>query len=103
MVVAPSRRETFSNIPLEVALWAREQGPVSVTSTAGGFMDQIEPGVTGFWLDIESRPAMTETLREVLDLSPQAHAAIRWQAYQRVVKGYDFTRNFPVTLNTFWG
>lgn len=103
MVVAPSRRETFSNIPLEVALWAREQGPVSVTSTAGGFMDQIEPGVTGFLLDIESRPAMTETLREVLDLSPQAHAAIRWQAYQRVVQGYDFTRNFPVTLNTFWG
>ncbi len=103
MVVAPSRRETFSNIPLEVALWAWEQGPVSVTSTAGGFMDQIKPGVTGFLLDIESRSAMTKTLREVLDLSPQVHAAIRWQAYQRVVQAYDFTRNFPVTLNAFWG
>ncbi len=103
MVVAPSRRETFSNIPLEVALWAREQGPVSVTSTAGGFIDQIEPGVTGFLLDIESRAAMTETLRKVLDLSPKAHAAIRRQAYQRVVHAYDFTRNFPVTLDAFWG
>ena len=103
MVVAPSRRETFSNIPLEVALWARAQGPVSVTSMAGGFMDQIEPGVTGFLFDIESRAAMTETLREVLDLSPQAHAAIRRRAYQRVVQKYDFTRNFPATFNTFWG
>ena len=103
MVVAPSRRETFSNIPLEVALWARQQGPVSVTSTAGGFIDQIEPGMTGFLLDIDSRPAMTETLREVLQLSPDAHAEIRRRAYQRVAQAYDFTRNFPLTLNAFWG
>ncbi len=102
MVVAPSRRETFSNIPLEVALWARAHGPVSVTSTAGGFMDQIEPGVTGFRLDIESCRAMTEAFLEVLNLSPQTHAAIREQAYQRVVRAYDFARNFPATLSTFW-
>lgn len=102
MVVAPSQRETFSNIPLEVALWAKAHGPVSVTSTAGGFIDQIEPGVTGFLLDIESRPAMTETLREVLKLSPQAHAAVRERAYQHVVQAYDFARNFPAALSTFW-
>ncbi len=102
MVVAPSQRETFSNIPLEVTLWAKAHGPISVTSTAGGFIDQIEPGVTGFLLDIESRPAMTETLREVLKLSPQAHAAVRERAYQHVVQAYDFARNFPATLSTFW-
>ena len=57
IVVVPSRQETFSNIPLEVALWAREKGPVMVASTAGGFVDQIEPGTTGFLVDISSRQA----------------------------------------------
>lgn len=102
MVVVPSRHETFSNIPLEVALWAREHGPVVVTSTAGGFIDQIEPGVTGFVVDIAACQEMAQTLRQVLDLPHGAHAAIRRQAYQRVVGAYDFARNFPDTLRWFW-
>jgi glycosyltransferase involved in cell wall biosynthesis len=102
MVVVPSRQEPFSNIPLEVALWARENGPVVVTSTAGGFVDQIEAGVTGFFVDISSRQDMTRTMRQVLDLSPEAHAAIRQQAYQRVIRAFDFAQNFPVTLRWFW-
>jgi glycosyltransferase involved in cell wall biosynthesis len=102
MVAVPSRHETFSNIPLEVALWARDHGPVTVTSTAGGFADQIEPGRTGFFVDLTSVAAMTQTLHQVLDLSPHAHAAIRRQAYQRVVQAYDFARNFPETLRWFW-
>jgi glycosyltransferase involved in cell wall biosynthesis len=102
MVVVPSRHETFSNIPLEVALWARDHGPVTVTSTAGGFADQIEPGITGFCVDIASESAMTQTLQRVLDLSPHAHAEMRRQAYQRVVQAYDFTHHFPETLRWFW-
>jgi D-inositol-3-phosphate glycosyltransferase len=102
MVVVPSRHETFSNIPLEVALWARDHGPVMVTSTAGGFADQIEPGITGFFVDIASEPAMTQTLQQVLELSSHAHAAMRRQAYQRVVQAYDFAHNFPKTLRWFW-
>ena len=102
MVVVPSRQEPFSNIPLEVALWAREHGPVVVTSTAGGFVDQIEAGVTGFFVDISSRQDMTRTMRQVLDLSPEAHAVIRQQAYQRVIRAFDFAQNFPVTLRWFW-
>ena len=102
MVVVPSRQEPFSNIPLEVALWARKNGPVAVTSTAGGFVDQIEAGVTGFFVDIASCEAMTQTMRQVLDLSPDAHAAMRHQAYQRVIRAFDFARNFPATLRWFW-
>jgi glycosyltransferase involved in cell wall biosynthesis len=102
MVVVPSLQETFSNIPLEVALWAREKGPVVVTSTAGGFVDQIEPGITGFLVDMSSCEAMSQTLLHVLDLSPHAHAAIRQQAYQRVVRAFDFVQNFPATLRWFW-
>ena len=102
IVVVPSRQETFSNIPLEVALWAREKGPVMVASTAGGFVDQIEPGTTGFLVDISSRKRITQTLRQVLDLSPEAQANIRHRAHQRVVQTYDFKKNFLATLGWFW-
>jgi len=102
IVVVPSRHETFSNIPLEVALWAREKGPVIVASSAGGFLDQIEPGSTGFLVDALSCQHITQTLRQVLDLSPEAQAAIRRRANQQVVQNYDFIQNFPATLGWFW-
>jgi glycosyltransferase involved in cell wall biosynthesis len=102
VVVVPSRRETFSNIPLEVALWARERGPVVVASAVGGFVDQIEAGVTGFLVDISSAQHITETLLHVLDLSDDAHAAIRRQAFRRVIAAFDFVQNFPATLRWFW-
>jgi glycosyltransferase involved in cell wall biosynthesis len=102
MVVVPSRHETFSNIPLEVALWARERGPVVVASATGGFVDQIEAGVTGFLVDSSSCQHVTQTVLQVLDLSPHAHATIRHQAYQRVLQTSDFVQNFPATLRWFW-
>src|SRR5262245_48980029 len=77
MVVVPSRHETFSNIPLEVALWARENGPVVVASTIGGFVDQIEAGITGFFIDISSSQHITQTLVRVLALCPDAPCAFR--------------------------
>jgi glycosyltransferase involved in cell wall biosynthesis len=101
-VVVPSLNETFSNIPLEVALWAQEKGPVVVASDAGGFVDQIEPGVTGFLADVSSSQQLTRTLEQVLDLSPEAHEVIRQHAYQRVRRRYDFVHNFPATLDWFW-
>ena len=71
MVVVPSRHETFSNIPLEVALWARENGPVVVASSVGGFVDQIEAGVTGFFIDISSLSAHDP------DAAPRARSVSR--------------------------
>jgi glycosyltransferase involved in cell wall biosynthesis len=103
MVVVPSRQETFSNIPLEVALWARQQGPVVVASRVGGFVDQIDAGETGFLIDPTSAASMGQTLQQVLDLSAQQRASIRRRAYERVVQRYDFARNFPATLGWFWG
>jgi glycosyltransferase involved in cell wall biosynthesis len=102
VVVVPSRHETFSNIPLEVALWARANGPVVVASTAGGFVDQIEAGVSGLLVDISASEAITQTLLQGLDLSPDAHAAMRRRAYQRVIHAFDFAKNFPATLRWFW-
>jgi len=73
-----------------------------VTSTAGGFIDQIEAGVTGFFVDISSPQHITQMMLQVLDLSQDAHAAIRHQAYQRVIYAFDFAQNFPATLQWFW-
>jgi glycosyltransferase involved in cell wall biosynthesis len=102
VVVVPSRHETFSNIPLEVALWAREKGPIVMASITGGFVDQIEPGITGFLVDISSPQHVTQMLQQVLALSQEAQAAIRHRAHQRVVDNYDFIHNFPATLRWFW-
>jgi glycosyltransferase involved in cell wall biosynthesis len=102
IVVVPSRHETFSNIPLEVALWAREKGPVIVASTTGGFVDQIEPGITGFLDDFSSSQHVTQTLHQVLSLSAEAQATIRHRAHQQVLQKYDFMNNFPATLRWFW-
>ncbi|MBM3224961.1 MAG: glycosyltransferase family 4 protein [Candidatus Tectomicrobia bacterium] len=102
MVVVPSHQETFSNIPLEVALWAQHQGPIVVASQVGGFVDQIEDGVSGFFLDRTSSASMGQTVQRVLDLSPEQHSAIRRQAYARVVQRYDFQHNFPEMLRWFW-
>jgi glycosyltransferase involved in cell wall biosynthesis len=103
MVVVPSRQETFSNIPLEVALWARQQGPVVAASHVGGFVDQIEDGVTGFFIDPLSCDTMGQTLRQILNLSEEQRASIRRRAYEKVVRLYDFAQNFPATLRWFWG
>jgi len=102
LVVVPSRQETFSNIPLEVALWARQQGPVVAASCVGGFIDQLEDGVTGFFIDPLSCDAMGQTLRQILDLSEEQRANMRRRAYERVVRLYDFAQNFPATLRWFW-
>jgi glycosyltransferase involved in cell wall biosynthesis len=103
LVAVPSTQETYSNIPLEVALWARHAGPVVATSRVGGFVDQISEGVNGFFLDITSIDAMSKTVQQVLDLSAAQQAAMRQQAYARVLQRYDFQRNFPATLRWFWG
>jgi glycosyltransferase involved in cell wall biosynthesis len=102
MVVIPSRQETFSNITLEVALWAQHGGPVVVASAIGGFVDQIEDGVTGFLFDLASPAALTSTMQQVLQLPPERHAAMRQCADQRVRQRYDFAQNFPATVEWLW-
>lgn len=102
IVAVPSRHETFSNIPLEVALWALQRGPVVVASSVGGFVDQIEPGKTGLLVDTLLRQQFTQVLERVLDLSPEAHATMRRRAHQRVSGNYNFRHNFPKTLSWFW-
>lgn len=103
MVVVPSYQETFSNIPLEVALWARQHGPVVVASRVGGFVDQIRDGHNGFLIDVTHPDTITAAVHHVLALAPQILATMRQRAYTHVVQQYDFCTNFPRTLAWFWG
>lgn len=101
-VVVPSRQETFSNIPLEVGLWARHQGPVVITSDIGGFVDLIEDNRTGFLFTSESHRSLHRTLQRVLALKPNRLSSIRQNLYQRVRQRHDFKHTFPRTLRWFW-
>ena len=74
-----------------------------VASRVGGFVDQIEDGVTGFFIDPQSCETMGQTLQQVLNLPEEQRASIRRRAYDKVVRLYDFEQNFPATLRWFWG
>jgi glycosyltransferase involved in cell wall biosynthesis len=72
-------------------------------SRVGGFVDQIEDGVTGFLINPLSWETMGQTLLQILNLSEEQRASIRRRAYEKVVRLYDFEQNFPATLRWFWG
>jgi len=100
--VVPSRHETFFQHPARSRTVGTGKRAGGGGLNIGGFVDQIEAGITGFFIDNSSSQHITQTLLHVLDLSEAAHAAIRYQAYQRVIRAFDFAQNFPVTLRWFW-
>src|SRR5207244_9466949 len=100
----PFTHVTYSTYPLAVALFARRPGSIVASSHVGRFFDQIDPGATGFFIDDPtSLDAIAQTVQHVLNLSEEQRASIRRQAYEKVVRLYDFEQNFPATLRWFWG
>jgi glycosyltransferase involved in cell wall biosynthesis len=97
-VVCPSRGEPLSNVPFEVALWARKSGPVAVCSAREGYLEQIQDGVNGFLFDQD----LGSVLARVLDLSESETATMRQNAYQKVIRERDFKINFSETLSHVW-
>jgi glycosyltransferase involved in cell wall biosynthesis len=103
-VVCPSRGEPLSNIPFEVSLWARNDGPVLLCSNRDGFREQIEDGRNGFLFDLESTAAcgLAAKLDYVLTLPERERQGIRTEAYRRVIGERDFYRNFREMLASTW-
>ncbi|MGI8550953.1 MAG: glycosyltransferase family 4 protein, partial [Dehalococcoidia bacterium] len=102
IVVCPSRGEPLSNIPFEVSLWARDQGPVLLCSNVDGFPEQIEHGVNGFLFDVDAKGELEASIAQILRLDDETCSVIRRNAYERVVRERDFYRNFREMLRCYW-
>lgn len=102
IVVCPSRREPFSNIPLEVGLWAKEQGPVALASNIGGFIEQINDGENGFLFKVDDHKDLARKIEYILQLPKEQLNSIRSAAYHKVVKERDFFKNFGLLLKFLW-
>lgn len=102
IVVCPSRREPFSNIPLEVGLWAKEKGPVVLASNIGGFIEQINDGKNGFLFNVDDHKDLAKKIGHILQLSEERLSFIRLAAYRKVVKERNFFKNFGLLLDSFW-
>lgn len=66
-VVCPSRGEPFSNIPLEVGLWAKDQGAVVIASDIDGFTEQITDGLNGFLFKSDNPKDLSQKIEKCQD------------------------------------
>lgn len=102
IAVCPSRGDTFPNVPMEIALWAKNSGPICVTSNADGLDEQITDGYNGYKFDITTPESLTDVLEQTLAISSERKAIIRKNAYEKVIRERDFYKNFRETLAYFW-
>ncbi|WP_433184263.1 glycosyltransferase family 4 protein [Actinoallomurus sp. CA-150999] len=102
VVVCSARGEPLSNVPFEVAMWARHGGPVVVAPAHDGFVEQIVDGHTGFLYDPGAEHALTAAIRRSLRLSKTRVAAIREAAAERVRKDRDILPNLVTSLQHLW-
>lgn len=103
IVVCPSRGEPFSNIPLEISLWAKDNGPVMLASDIDGFLEQIIDGYNGYLFRVGSSSDLTEKINYIFSLENSFLSEIKEHAYEKVTKERDFFKNIKNTLNYFWG
>jgi len=102
VVVCPSRGEPFSNIPLETAIWAKDNGPIVLASNIDGFLEQIQSGFNGYLFQIESPSDLAKNIDRIFSLRPSVLKKIRHNAYKKVMKERDFFANIQDTLDYFW-
>lgn len=103
VVVCPSRGEPFSNIPLEVAVWAQNGGPVCLCSDIDGFREQIREGWNGYLFEAGNADQLASALTKILQLPEEVRARVRTRAAARVRRQHDFARNIHATLAALWG
>ena len=101
-VVCPSRADSLSNIPFEVALWAKNEGPIIIGAALQGFLEQIKDGVDGFLFESSGKKSLGNVLKKIMNLSDQQRQIMRINAYKKVSIERNFKMNFENTLSNFW-
>lgn len=102
IVVCPSRGEPFSNIPLETSIWAKDNGPVVLSSDIDGFLEQINNGDTGYLFKVGSPSDLATKINYIFSLKNNLLCKVRNNAYAKVIKERDFSKNLEDTLDYFW-
>lgn len=102
IVVCPSRREPFSNIPLEVGLWTKNNGAVVLASDIGGFPQQIIDNKNGFLFKVDNPDDLAQKILDILKLSDNELSNVRKEAYKKVINERDFYKNFGELLHSLW-
>ncbi|MFY1633637.1 glycosyltransferase [Solwaraspora sp. WMMB335] len=97
-VVCPSRGESLANLPFEVGLWARHQGPIVVAPALGGFPETITDLDNGLLYNPAEPGGLTAALQHVIAMDDTARSAIRQRAYHRVVRERDVVTAYAETL-----
>jgi glycosyltransferase involved in cell wall biosynthesis len=85
---------------MEVAIWAKNQGPVVLASNIGGFMEQINNRKNGFIFNIKNNKDLIKKIKFILRLPDKQLKKIRLNAYNKVIKERDFLKNFVLFLNS---
>lgn len=102
VVVCPSRGEPFSNIPLEVALWSKNRGPVVLASNIDGFLEQIVDGMNGFLFNVGDSKKLANKINRILKIPEKELDVIRKNAYEKVINERSFETNFELLLKHLW-
>ena len=102
VVVCPSRGEPFSNIPLEVSIWAKDKGPIVLTSNIEGYLEQIINSHNGYLFNVDSSKDLADKINYILSIQDSKLKDIKQKAYKKVIKERDFFKNFMKTLKEIW-
>lgn len=102
-VACPARGEVLANVPFEVALWARNGGPIVVAPDRDGFPEQIDHGRTGLLYNPSTAGALTAALIRAIELPDGERRLICATAERLVRNERDVVANLGGTLRAMWG
>lgn len=95
-----SSHEPFGLVPEEVRVWAKNAGPVILTSNREGFIEQITDNIDGFTVPIENVEDISKKLEYILSLPKEEIDRIKQRGYLRAIENYDYQKSIYSCLKT---
>ena len=86
--------------PQEVALWARNSGPVVLASDCDGLAEQITHNLDGILFPPGDERSIARAIDLAVGLAPESHQALRVALTKRVFRERDFVVNLGRLLDS---